>query len=351
MAGEHPPRYPAKPTKGPCSKQENNGPNGQKELSWLKLLTHSQLVQFNDRNLSDEEVSDLLQDAPLMAALHAQPASNGTLHKYLKQTTASSAAFRAANAGLDKTFSEDTLVTDTLAILDGSFHVDVALADEAKIGADAYLERELMRTMRTVMFAAEQQVFYGVASPGDSTGFPGLRDNGQLDALTDAMVNNAGGGTASEQTSCYLLRSGAADVSFILGNNGVIVVDEDPKIVPWVASAGASPTFPAYYIPVTGFSGFQIGGAYSAARIANIHPTDNAGANALDDDMIYDALALFPAGRQPNLICMNRAAHAMLRKSRTAVNVTGAPAPLPTEVNGIQIVVTDGLVSTEAVET
>jgi len=119
------------------------------------INTLAGLVQFNDRNLSDEEVSDLLQDAPLMAALHAQPASNGTLHKYLKQTTASSAAFRAANAGLDKTFSEDTLVTDTLAILDGSFHVDVALADEAKIGADAYLERELMRTMRTVMFAAE----------------------------------------------------------------------------------------------------------------------------------------------------------------------------------------------------
>jgi hypothetical protein len=312
------------------------------------INTLAGLVQYNDRNLSDAEISDLLQDAPLMAALHSQPASNGTLHKYLKLTTASSAAFRAANAGLDKTFSEDTLVTDTLAILDGSFHVDVALADESKIGADAYLERELNRTMRSVFFAAEQQVIYGTGS--DATGFAGLSDDAQLDALADAMVNNAGGTTADVQTSVFLLRSGMEDVSFILGNNGQIVVDDDPKIVPWVATAGASPTFPAYYVPVTGYSGFQIGGARSAARIANVHATDNAGANSLTDDMIYDALALFPAGRQPNIIAMNRAALAMLRKSRTAVNQTGAPAPRPTEVDGIQIVVTDAITSTEAVE-
>lgn len=308
------------------------------------------LVQFNDKNLADIEVNDLLQDAPLLAALHAQPASNGTEHKYLKQTLASSAAFRAALAGLDKTTSQDTLVTDTLAILDGSFHADVALAQASKNGVDAFLQRELMRTMRTVFFTAEQQVFYGVASPGDATGFPGLRDDAQLDALADTMVFNAGGSNASTQTSCYLLRSGAEDVSFILGNDGNIVVDEDPQIVPWIASAGASPTYPAYYVAVNGYAGFQIGGSYSAARICNIECSDLTSTSAFTDDDIYAALALFPAGRQPNMIAMNRSALRLLRQSRTSVNATGAPAPRPTEVDGIPIIVTDGLVSTEAVE-
>ena len=33
------------------------------------------LVQFNDKNLADLEISDLLDDAPLMQVLHAQAAS------------------------------------------------------------------------------------------------------------------------------------------------------------------------------------------------------------------------------------------------------------------------------------
>ena len=306
------------------------------------------LVQFNDKNLADLDVTDLLQDAPLLQVLFAQAASNGTLHKYLKLTTASSAAFRAANAGLDKTNSADTLVTDTLAILDGSFPVDVALANEAKNGKDAYLQMELMRTMKTIFFAAESQVIYGVGA--DSTGFPGLSDDAQLDAIADAMVYNAGGTTADVQTSVFLLRSGKDDVSFILGNDGNIVVDEDPQIVPWKPAADSTKSYPAYYTAVNGYSGFQIGGAYSAARIANVNATDSAGAASLTDDMIYEALALFPAGRQPNIIAMNRQGQKMLRASRTAVNATGAPAPRPTEVDGIPIVVTDAILSTEAVE-
>ena len=304
------------------------------------------LVQFNDRNLADLNITDLLEDAPLMQVLYAQPASNGTEHKYLKQTRTSSAAFRAALAGLDKTASQDTLVTDTLAILDGSFHADAALAQAAKDGIDAYLQRELVRTMKRSMFAAESQVIYGVGK--DASGFAGLLDNAQLDALADTMVYNAGGTTASEQTSVYLIRSGKDDCSFILGNDGNIVVSEDPVITPWIATAGASPTYPAYYVAVNGYAGFQIGGAYSAGRICNIHPTDASA--QLDDDMIYEALALFPAARQPNIIAMNRSALKMLRASRTAVNATGAAAPRPTEVEGIPIVVTDAILSTEAVE-
>jgi len=305
------------------------------------------LVQFNDRNLADLEVTDLLEDAPLLQVLNAQAASNGTQHKYLKQTTASSAAFRAALAGLTKTNSADTLVTDTLAILDGSFSTDVALADAYKGGRDAWLQLELMRTMKQVFSHAEKQVIYGTGN--DASGFAGLSDDAQLDALADDMVYNAGGTTADTQTSVFLLRSGNDDVSFIMGNDGNIVVEDDPTIIEKVVNPGTdNKVYPALYVPVNGYSGFQIGGAYSAARIANVHPTDSDA--QLTDDMIYEALALFPAARQPNMIAMNRQALKMLRASRTATNQTGAPAPRPTEVEGIPIVVTDSIVSTEAVE-
>lgn len=303
------------------------------------------LVQINDANLADLDITDLLEDAPMLQVLNAVSASQGTVHKYLKQTTASSAAFRAALAGLTKTASADTLVTDTLTILDGSFSADVALAQAYKNGKDAYLQRELVRTLKQAMFQVESQIINGVNN--DASGFVGLRDDTQLDALADAMVEAVAtaGTTADEQSSVYLIRMGDDDVSVVMGNDGQIVVDEDPVVIEKVVNPGTdNTTYPAYYTSVTGYVGFQIGGAYSAARLCNIE-------TALDDDDIYSGLALFPAGRQPNLIVMNRPSLKLLRASRTAVNATGAPAPRPTEVDGIPIVVTDGVTQTEAVVT
>ena len=300
------------------------------------------LVQLNDKNLADLNVTDLLDDAPLLKVLFAQKSSNGTLHKYLKLTTASSAAFRAALDGASKTASADTLVTDTLAILDASFDTDVALADAFKGGRDAWLQLELVRSLKAAFFAAESQVIYGVGS--DANGFPGLHDNAQLDAIADAMVIEAAtaGSTGSSQTSVYLIRSGKDDCSFILGNEGKIVYEDEPTIIQ--KSGSATGYFPALYVAVTGYSGFQIGGAYSAARICNIE-------TALTDDDIFNGIALFPSARQPNMIVMNRAAMNLLRKSRTSTNPTGKPAERPTDIDGIPVVVTDAVVSTEAVET
>lgn len=303
------------------------------------------LIQFNDKNLADLNISDLLDAAPLLKVLHAQPASNGTQHKYLKQTTASSAAFRAALNGLTKTASADTLVTDTLTIVDGSFDTDVALAHNYKGGKDAWLQLELARTMKQIMAVLEKQVFYGTGA--DANGFAGLFDNAQLNGITDDMVVNASGANVATQTSCVLLRHGADDVSFVLGNNGNFVVEEEPTIIQKAGSSAG--VFPAWYVPVTGYAGFQIGGAYSAARIANIECNVLTSTTAFTDDHIYAAISKFPAAIQPNVICMNRNAMRLLRQSRSAYSVTGTPAPIPTEVAGVPIIVTDQLLSTEAV--
>ena len=302
------------------------------------------LVQFNDKNLADLNITDLLDEAPLLKVLTAVTASNGTLHKYLRQSTASSAAFRAALDGATKTASADTLATETLKIIDGSFDTDVALADAYKGGRDAWLQLELVRTMKQLMFIVERQVFYGAASPGSTAGFAALRDNAALDDLSDAMCMPAGtaGATPNVQTSVYAIRHGVNDGAIVLGNGGRFVVEDEPTIIQKAGSG--SGTFPALYVPVTGYLGYQYGSIYSAARIANIE-------TALDDDDIADMVSLFPAGRGPNVICMNRKGVQLLRKSRTATNVTGAPAPFPTEWEGIPIVVTDAIVSTEAVET
>lgn len=322
-------------------------------MSTTTYNTLNHLIQLNDRNLADLNVTDLLEDAPLLNVLHAQPASQNTLHKYLKQTRASSAGFRDANTGVVKTASQDTLVSVTLKIIDASFDTDVALANGYKGGRDAWLQMELIRSLKQSMFKLERQSIHGTiqnnasAYLGDQNGFAGLANSTVLDHKNDAMVVEAetAGTTQDGQTSVWLIRHGRDDVSAVVGDDGRFVFEEEPTIIQKTVdqdTLDAGSFYPAFYVPVTGWAALQLGGVYSAARICNIE-------TKLTDDDIYRALALFPSGRQPNAIVMNRKALMLLRQSRTAVNPTGAPAPRPTEVDGIPIVTTDAVQSTEKI--
>lgn len=305
------------------------------------FLALADLIKVNDMNLADTEPNDLLQDAPLLQFMAAVTASNGTQHKYLKYTTAAGAAFRAINAGVSQVESEDTLVTETLQIMSANTTVDWQLAKNYKGGPDAYIAREVQRKLRSALFAVEQQIIYGTGA--DSGGFAGLATNALLAAYDDTMVVNGGGSTADTGSSCYLLRTTPDDLAVIAGQDGNIEIGETTLIA---ADGGSSTTYPAYFTPVEAYMGLQYGSIYSAVRILNLTEDANDG---LTDAKIYLALEKFPASRQPNVIVMNRRSLRQLQSSRTATNATGAPAPRPTEVEGIPIIVTDAITSTEAI--
>jgi hypothetical protein len=301
------------------------------------------LVKINDMNLADLEISDLLQDAPLLAALAADVASNGTDHKYLKETGAPVVGFRAANDGRENKASADTLVTINLKILDASFLCDKALADAYRKGSAAYLAREGKRHMKAAFYHAEKQLIMGTGTGGDSGGFTGLVNAATIDAVADAMVVNAGGDSANACTTVFAIRTNDAgtDCTVITGNDGQI--DMGDTVVQRVAGATTG-HYPAYFTPISSWLGLQIGSAYSVGRIVNLDFD-----HMLDDDMISDLLSKFPAGREPNLLVMNRTSRKQLQQSRTATNQTGAPAPFPTEAFGVPIVVTEGITNTIAV--
>lgn len=301
------------------------------------------LVKINDQNLADLNISDLLDDAPLLRALAADVASNGTEHKYLKETGAPTVGFRAVNTPVDNSVSADTLVTETLKILDASFAADKAVADAYKNGAMAFLGREGRRHLKAALSHAEKQIINGTGNEAD--GFNGLTDAAGLDALADEMVYNAGGTTAATASSVWLIRTNedGNDCQIITGNDGLISMGDPVEQA--LTIDGSSGRFPGYFVSIIGWLALQVGGARSIGRIANV--TEDAG-KTLTDDLIYEALALFPASRQPNRIAMSRRSLKQLRASRTATNATGAPAPRPTDVDGIPIVVTDSITNTEA---
>ncbi len=316
-------------------------------MATVTYNTLDHLVMFNDKNIEQLGITNLLDSAPLLQVLAAKEASQKTTHKFSLQTRRAQAKFRALNAGVTLEASQDTDSTVLLKILDGSFDVDVANAQQFPGGVEAALRLEFQRKVREMFFMAEKQVLNGTTAQGggDATGFSGLMNDTRFNALSDAMVIQAAtaGATGNSQTSVWLLRHDPDNVCFLLGDGGRFVYEEDPSVgYIYDTDAANSTRYPAYIVPVNGWAGLQIGSSYSAARICNIE-------TALTDDDLYEGISLFPSDRQPNVIVMNRKSLKLLRQSRTAVNQTGAPAPRPTEVDGIPIVVTDAIQNDQAV--
>lgn len=304
------------------------------------------LLVLNDRASTDNGVSDLFIDSPFLQVFNAVPASNGTVHKYIKVTAAPTTGFRALGVGRANTKSTNIAVTDTLALIDGSFDVDKGLADSyVRGGADAYMTREGKLALQSAMFNIEKQIFGGTTQY-DASGFAGIADTYTALSQT-ANVVNAAGTTASTASSIYLIRHNAegTDAAIVIGNEGLIKID---GYYPATVADSTSSRFSSYHQPILAYASFQLGSTISCVRICNVTADSGKGAT---DALIAKALQLFPAGRWPNHIVMGRRSCQQLQASRTATNPTGEPAPFPQSSFNIPIVVTDAIGVTEALLT
>ena len=302
------------------------------------------MLVLNDQNMADIYPNQVIDNAPVVQVATAIPASTGgTQHKYVKRTTAATAGFRLINTGVANTAEVFTDVTDNLKFLDGSFTRDVALADAYRKGLSAYMEKETQAEIKTSMFAIETALFNFTAGGGGASfvGFPYMNDYADTDVGQIVSAGGAGG------KSVWILRWAEDGVAIVAGNDGRVDMkwnDNSPTIVQ-VTDAGGTNVYSAYRVTLGMWIGLQVGSLYDVVRIANLDGTSD---DLLTDDIIGEALSKFPAGHNPNMICMNRTARLELQQSRTATNPTGAPAPFPMEAFGVPIVVTDALGSSEA---
>lgn len=304
------------------------------------------LIKINDANLADiDDMSDLLQEAPFLAALAAEVASNGTQHKYTVENGAPTVGFRAVNAGRENKASSDRLVTADLAILAASFIADQQLAKTYKKGEAAYMFREGKRHLKEAFAMNEKQIFYGTGTGGDSTGFGGLAQAETVDALADAdHVVNAGGSTVGGATSVWAIRStdDGRDVQAIIGQEGEIDIAE---YFPQMMLDGDGKHYPAFVCPIEGYTGLQIGSIWSFARIVNLTTQEGKG---LTDSLLSQLLERFPSAKPPTHLVMNRQSGFQLQRSRTATTESGKDAELPKEYQNIPIILTDSILKTEA---
>lgn len=243
--------------------------------------------------------------------------------------------FRDANDGIDavKSTYENRLVGTFIA--NPRWECDKAVADAHEDGAEAYIALEASGIMEGTMQAFCTQIYYG----SHAGGFPGWKD-----VVQAAMEVNAGGSTA--KTSVWAVRFGFQHANLVVGNNGSFAMD-DPRIETITGQNGKKLT--GYVQEMLARLGSHVGSVYSLARIKNVGTDAGKG---LTDDLLYELLATFPEGTQPDAIFMNGRSREQLRKSRTAVNASGQPAPIPSSITGdggeIPIYPTSALTNAEA---
>lgn len=292
------------------------------------------IATINNRNLADiDGITDLLQDAPVLARMNATTASNGKKHQYKVRNGAPVVTFRNVNQGKEHSKGSYRIVEADLEYLDPSTQVDVAEAALWKGGSAAFVADNNMDHLREGFATTERQFFYGEggADANDATGFKGLAD--AFGTLANSNVLD-GGGAGASLSSVWAIRTTPdhKNCSVVLGNEGNITVSNPVK--QQVKEEGSEKTYWAWCTEIGAWISVAVGSKWSVFRLANV-------AN-LNDNMLGAMFSKMKGGK-PTFLAMTMDVQEQLRQSRTATNERGAPAPTPMDFQGVDIVTTNQL--------
>lgn len=285
------------------------------------------------RQKSDDGVIPIVDEATIaIPEVRQIPAGDitGTSYKTLVRTALPTVNFRQANQGADPSKASYINRRVECFPLNPRFEADVLVCNEHPRGAPGALADEGVAMTEAAWQHVAKQTYYGTAN--DAKGFPGF-----VDIVPSAMVKDVAGGTANQRTSVWAVRFGQQNVRYVLGNGGQFGLDDPRKEL--VADADGK-FFTAWIQELLGYVGLQVASQWSVARLKGL--TADSG-KTLTDNYLADLIELFPAGKKPDAFFMPTRCVGELRRSRTATNATGAPAPYPTEAHGIPIYETQAL--------
>lgn len=271
----------------------------------------------------------------------------GTAYKTLIRTGYPIAQFRHLNEGVARSKSTFENRTVECFVLDSQIAADKALADVWEPGgAASYQMIEAAGVLEAVLRRVGKQTYYGnsaeavTAGHGDAKGFPGF-----LDAYDAANYEVDVEGTEG-CTSVWGVRLGLKDVHFVSGGNTL------PDVLPeWRVQSinlDNNKAFTAYVNSLMGWIGMQVGARHSLVRIANLSDQEGKG---LTDELGEQAIEKLPSGIVPDFFFCNRRSRRQLRNSRQAVAAAGGllpnSVPMPTDLAGIPLIVTDSIINGE----
>jgi hypothetical protein len=291
-----------------------------------------EIAKLNNADTTAGLLDEAAKVAPEVSRLFARPVK-GVNYKTVVRVGLPTAGFRKANEGVAESNSAYAERLVEAFIMDCQVSIDKAVADAYDQGAPALIAMQQGDSVEAGFLSIGSQLYYGAVA--DAKGFTGLKAN-----VDSSMIVNAEGNASAACTSVWAVRTGIKDVCLAFGNDGKLDSPAEVQIIQ--KRDGNGKVYAAYWTYLMGRVGLQLGTKYSFGAVKNVDSS-----HALDDDMLSDLKAKFPAGRKPDFFMMTPAALNMLRKSRTATNATGAPAPTPTESNNIPIYETDSILNTE----
>jgi len=305
----------------------------------MASLTLLDLARLNGKDSVVGLIEENLSAAPEIANIPARTI-RGTSYKTSLRVSYPGVGFRAANAATTPTASVFEAKLVECFILSGIVQVDKAVAMAYEDGPAALQAIESVGVMRSALIALGAQTYYGTVQ--DAKGFPGLQS-----IVNSALTFDATGSTANTGSSVYAFRRGPQDVQYVFGSNQTFDLSE------WRVETLSNVA--SFIADLTAWVGLQCVNPNSVGCIKNL--TTQSG-KTLTDAMLAQLIALFPVGNKPDVIFMNRRSNMQLQTSRTVALYGqaggGRPtgelvAPPPVEYQGIPIVVTDSISSTEAI--
>ena len=314
-------------------------------------MPQANLLDIAKLNGSDTIVGLIEETLTYAPEVQIMPARTirGTSYKIASRVSYPGVGFRAANEGSTPSKSEFENQLIECYILSGAVQADVAVARAYEDGEQAWKDIESIGVMRQALIELGSQVIYGTSV--DAKGFPGLQAihtafNAGLGA--SALTVDAGGTSAGTGSSVYGINTDTQGVQLVFGSGTTFELGE------WrIENVGTDTVYPAHVANLTAWVGMQVGSKYSVGRLKDATAETGFG---VTDAKLADLLSKYPVGYRPNYWLMNRRSAFQLQVSRStafsalgAKSATGAEvfAPLPLESNGIPIVITDSIISTE----
>jgi hypothetical protein len=289
-------------------------------------------------------IEETLTYAPEVQIMPARTI-RGTSYKIASRVTYPGVGFRAANEGSTPSKSEFENQLIECYILSGAVQADVAVARAYEDGEQAWKDIESIGVMRQAMIELGSQVIYGTSV--DAKGFPGLQ--AIHTAFNSGLVVDAGGTSAATGSSVYGINTDTQGVQLVFGSGTTFELGE------WrIENVGTSSVYPAHVANLTAWVGMQVGSKFSVGRLKDATADSGMG---VTDAKLAELLSKYPVGYRPNYWLMNRRSAFQLQVSRSASTVQNGVktssgseifAPLPTESNGIPIVITDSILNDEA---
>lgn len=310
-------------------------------------MAQANLLDIAKLNGSDTIVGLIEETLTYAPEVQIMPARTirGTSYKIASRVSYPGVGFRAANEGSTPTKSEFENQLIECYILSGAVQADVAVARAYEDGEQAWKDIESIGVMRQAMIELGSQVIYGTSH--QAKGFPGLQ--AIHTAFNAGLVVDAGGTSAGTGSSVYGINTDTQGVQLVFGAGTTFELGE------WrIENVGTSSVYPAHVANLTAWVGMQVGSKYSVGRLKDA--TEDSGFGVTDAKLAA-LLSKYPVGYRPNYWLMNRRSAYQLQVSRSASTVQNGVktssgseifAPLPTESNGIPIVITDSIGNTEA---